>query len=69
MMLTVRRIPVPDPMAPRKSANMVNKPMQIPPNVAAVIINCFNLRYVPSLVCPFKNIPSCLSLPATYLGP
>lgn len=43
-MFTVSKIPVPDPIAPRKSANTVNKPMQIPPNVAAVIISCFNLR-------------------------
>jgi hypothetical protein len=46
-MLTVKRIPVPDPMAPRKSAKIVNKPIQIPPRVAAVMISCFNFLYVP----------------------
>lgn len=68
-MLTLSNIPVPDPMAPKKSAKIVNKPIQMPPNVAAVNINCFNFLYVPSFVCPFKNIPSSFSLLATYLGP
>lgn len=41
-MLTVSRIPVPEPIAPKKSANTVKRPIQIPPNVAAVMINFFN---------------------------
>lgn len=36
MMVTAKRIPVPDPMAPMKSAKMQRAPMQIPPKVAAV---------------------------------
>lgn len=41
-MFTVKRIPVPEPMAPRKSVKIVSNPIQIPPNVAAVKISCFN---------------------------
>ena len=37
-MLTVKRIPVPEPIAPKKSATMVRRPMHIPPKVAAVVI-------------------------------
>jgi hypothetical protein len=39
MIVTVKRIPVPDPIAPKKSAKIVKTPMHIPPRVAAVIIN------------------------------
>lgn len=46
-MLTVSKIPVPDPMAPKKSAKIVKTPMHIPPNVAAVITNCLIFLYVP----------------------
>jgi hypothetical protein len=35
MIVTARRIPVPDPIAPMKSAKMERAPMQIPPNAAA----------------------------------
>lgn len=69
MMFTVSKIPVPEPMAPRKSAKMVNRPIQIPPRVAAVMINCLSFLYVPSLVCPFKNMPSFFKFSDTYLGP
>lgn len=36
MMVTASRIPVPDPIAPRKSANTERAPIQRPPNAAAV---------------------------------
>lgn len=36
MMVTASRIPVPDPIAPRKSASTERAPMQRPPNAAAV---------------------------------
>jgi hypothetical protein len=36
MMVTASRIPVPEPMAPMKSATMVKAPMHMPPNAAAV---------------------------------
>ena len=35
MTVTARRIPVPDPIAPTKSAKILSAPMHIPPNVAA----------------------------------
>lgn len=33
---TVKRIPVPDPIAPRKSAAIVITPIHIPPKMAAI---------------------------------
>lgn len=36
MIVTERRIPVPDPIAPRKSAKMVRTPVKTPPRTAAV---------------------------------
>ena len=36
MIVTASRIPVPEPMAPRKSANTDRAPMHKPPNAAAV---------------------------------
>lgn len=41
-MLTVNKIPVPDPIAPKKSAMTVKKPIKTPPSVAAVLIKYFN---------------------------
>ena len=35
-MLTASKIPVPDPIAPMKSANIVRSPTQIPPIDAAI---------------------------------
>jgi hypothetical protein len=69
MIVTVNRIPVPDPIAPKKSAKIVNTPMHIPPKVAAVMINDLNFLYVPSLVDPLMNIPCYLRFLATYFGP
>lgn len=36
MMVTASRIPVPDPIAPRKSARTERAPMHSPPKAAAV---------------------------------
>ena len=36
MIVTASNIPVPDPIAPTKSAKMVKAPIQRPPKVAAV---------------------------------
>jgi len=44
MIVTASRIPVPEPMAPMKSANMERAPMQHPPKAAAVGI--YLLRYL-----------------------
>lgn len=38
MMVTERRIPVPEPIAPKKSAKIVKRPVKIPPKTAAVSI-------------------------------
>lgn len=46
-MVTASRIPVPEPMAPKKSATMVSIPMHIPPKVAATGIYIFNNLRVP----------------------
>eukprot|EP00983_Pelagomonas_calceolata_P105062 1159089-Pelagomonas_calceolata.AAC.18 len=35
-MVTANKIPVPEPMAPMKSATIVNAPMHMPPKAAAV---------------------------------
>lgn len=69
MIVTVSRIPVPDPIARKKSARMVSNPTHIPPKVAAMGIIFLSWSLVPSLVNPFKNIPYDLSCLATSLGP
>jgi hypothetical protein len=46
MMVTASKIPVPDPMAPMKSARMVRHPMQIPPKVAAMGIYLYNTVFM-----------------------
>lgn len=53
-MVTASRMPVPDPMAPRKSAKTERAPMHNPPNAAAVgmyleqrkgfVMTCFPTR-------------------------
>ena len=42
MILTASKIPLPEPIAPIKSAKIVNKPTHIPPTAAAVGIYLFN---------------------------
>ena len=69
MMLTVSRIPVPDPIAPKKSAKMVRIPIHIPPNVAANITKDFIFWKVPSAEYPLKNIPCSFKLAAISFGP
>ena len=44
MMVTERRIPVPEPIAPKKSAKMVSRPVKIPPSTAAVSMMDLILR-------------------------
>lgn len=41
-MVTANKIPVPLPIAPIKSAKMVNTPTHIPPKMAAMGILLFN---------------------------
>ena len=69
MMLTVSRMPVPDPIAPKKSAKIVRIPMHMPPNVAASITKFFIFWNVPSAEYPRKNIPCSFKLAAISLGP
>ena len=42
MIVTAKSIPVPLPIAPMKSAKIVNNPIHIPPKVAAAGITLFN---------------------------
>jgi hypothetical protein len=44
MIVTAKRIPVPEPMAPMKSAKIERAPIQTPPKAAAVGI--YLLRYL-----------------------
>ena len=52
--MTVRRIPVPDPMAPKKSAKIVKKPMQ--PLVAEEVKQENNSGAMESISNWFKNV-------------
>ena len=53
MIVTARRIPVPDPMAPKKSANTVSAPIHSP---KAAAWECNDSTYPrDSVRCPFMN--------------
>lgn len=69
MIVTVSRIPVPEPIAPKKSATIVSAPMHIPPKVAAVGMYLLSISRVPESVCPRTNMPSLLRFFATSSGP
>ena len=43
MIVTANKIPVPEPIAPTKSANIVKAPIHIPPKVAATGIYLLNI--------------------------
>lgn len=58
-MVTANKIPVPEPMAPKKSANTDNAPMHKPPNAAAVGIYRFNSWIIEFSRCP--RITMCCS--------
>ncbi len=68
-MVTESKIPVPDPIAPRKSAKMVSSPVKIPPNKAAVSMSAFIFLNVPWSVYPLRHMPWSLRFSATSLGP
>lgn len=51
-MVTASKIPVPDPIAPMKSARMVRLPMQIPPKVAAIGIYFYKTDFMLESLCP-----------------
>lgn len=46
--MTARRIPVPDPIAPIKSAKMDKAPIHTPPKAAAVGMYLFNILTIDS---------------------
>lgn len=50
--MTAKRIPVPDPMAPIKSAKMVRDPIQTPPKAAAIGIYFLNVESMLVSLCP-----------------
>ena len=52
MIVTARRIPVPDPIAPMKSAKMERAPIQTPPNAAAVGMYLFKVLTIDSSLYP-----------------
>ena len=65
MIVTASRIPVPEPIAPTKSAKIVRAPMQSPPSVAAVGITLFYKRSV----LLFKSITHvCFSCPSNEIS-
>ena len=51
-MVTASRIPVPEPMAPMKSAKILRAPIHIPPNAAATGIYLFNCLTIESSLIP-----------------
>ena len=52
MIVTARRIPVPEPIAPMKSAKIDRAPIHTPPNAAAVGIYLFNCLTMESSLIP-----------------
>ena len=52
MIVTARRIPVPEPIAPMKSAKIESAPIQHPPKAAAVGIYLFNCLTIGSSLIP-----------------
>jgi len=51
-MVTARRIPVPEPMAPMKSAKIDKAPMHIPPKAAATGMYLFSYFTIESSLIP-----------------
>jgi len=56
MMVTAKRIPVPLPIAPKKSATTVKAPMHIPPNAAATGI--YLSSSTPTTITQSSEVPS-----------
>lgn len=57
-MVTASKIPVPEPIAPTKSAKIVRAPIQSPPRVAAVgiTLNIYILYYFLNLSPMFESL-------------
>jgi len=56
IIVTANKIPVPDPIAPIKSARIVKDPIHIPPKVAATGIYLFNFYSIDSGLYPMMTI-------------
>jgi len=67
-MVTASKIPVPDPIAPMKSARIVNDPIQTPPKVAAMGMYFLRTLIMDDSLCPCKVKSYSLSYLATSLG-
>ena len=52
MIVTARRIPVPDPIAPMKSAKIERAPIHIPPKAAAIGMYLFKCLTIESSLRP-----------------
>jgi len=68
MIVTASKIPVPDPMAPMKSARTERAPMQSPPNAAAVGMYLLSSWIMDVSRCPLITICCSLSCLATSLA-
>lgn len=68
MIVTDNKIPVPEPIAPKKSATIVKAPMHIPPNVAAMGIYLFKTSLTLLSLKPTTDMSYSLSYLATSLG-
>jgi len=68
MIVTANKIPVPDPIAPMKSAKMVRDPIQTPPKAAATGMYFLKTESIPDSLCPYNIRSYSLSYLATSLG-
>ena len=66
-MVTARRIPVPEPIAPMKSAKMERAPMHTPPKAAAVGMYLFKYLTMESSLMPSIKSSWSISCLATSL--
>ena len=67
-MVTANKIPVPEPIAPIKSATTDKAPIHIPPKAAAVGMYLFNCLTIDSSLCPWMIISYSMSYLATSLA-
>lgn len=68
MIVTAKRIPVPEPIAPIKSAKMVRDPIQTPPKVAAIGIYFLRVLSMLESLCPYRIKSWSFNYLATSLG-
>ncbi len=68
-MVTASNIPVPEPIAPTKSAKIVKAPIHIPPNVAAIGMYLFNFSFMLWSLNPLIKYPWSCKFLATSLTP